>query len=989
MRHLTTLKALVLLLLFFNIGERLYANSLEDNPSVPTIDVDGSRFEDRIATLNCETEGAQIWYSFSKTSKGRKYSAPITLVQTVNLYTWSTVEDLSSDTLSVVIYAGEDPLCPPTIDLTKVNGKSRIVSLSSPDAGVGFLYSIGNDTLIYDAPFSINDTTSVVACTRYEDAFTGEVSLSDYSEQLIPAGTFVKLNPVVFSTNIYNLAQGETSVKMSSDVSDILLQPEVSIVYTDFNAMKMESVPNDTTIIVHNTRLTAFATSDGYLNSDTSYIDIQLKSLETVTRPYVKFQEAKSNGDRVFYVENTADGYPVPLVYYYTEGKTQAKAVSGNTVTIPRSEYGWVHFYAAAEGYDPSPKVDYYVDSRTSYTEPYEAVTLNSDFMPASAGDLEFWNAPELHFDNYPSQPIRTSGYTYFHLKVHENFNNLVLPFPWDKEDNLAFDSEGNLLTLGEDFWLYRVSTIISSDNIANGTLDATHLNANAAYLIKVKPSLVGKDIVFRSTPGYTFQVLQTDFSDIIARTDFIIRPNKRFQKVNVEYVVYELNDEGTAFEKHQGATIEPFTTILIAPFTFAQENESIDLIYSPKFTYNPANGSSQPSIDHVDITLKTYPKMSLRNNTTLYVKSGSSVAASASFERLSENSYRLNFSKTIDTDGSYTINLPEGLFEVYRTVSDTEPFALSKEETLTYNVLSSFTATSNPPDKSRVDQLQDITVTFNKNITASGNKEVYLYYNGTCKYQFSSNQVTINGNKLQIHLPQPQTDGGTYQLEIPAGFLLINNSIEQSTTFVFNYYIQVAEGTKFFDRDTIIWINENTMPDLYYQGWIRSDAGYEFEKASFNIKHHNPVDDSESYGYLDAIKISDTPQTMINMYIAGVDSITYYLANSAGWTYYTNFTGETTGRSFSYGATVSPKSSEAFGIRLDKTKDWSIKVWGNSYANYLYAVKIFTEMPPAGIEQIKIDDVEDSIVYDLSGKIVKQMIPGRVYIKNGKKIIY
>lgn len=929
--------------------------------------------------------------------RSRKYSAPIPLMQSTTFSTWATKDDISSDTLVVDIFAGEGPLTAPSVELSAVDGTARIISITSIDKGTEIEYTLGEETFSYNAPFSISDTSLIVARSKYVDAFSNEVAYSELSELEVAAGTEIKLNPVVFMTSIHDMAQGLTAVNMKSDVTNILLHPEVSIVYTNFTNMTMQTVSNDTTIITNNTRITAFATYPGYVNSDTTYIDVVIQSLEDITAPYISFVEAKSDGSRVFQVRNTAEGYPVPVVYYYTEGKTQPKAVVGNIVTIPRSEYGWVRFYAAADGYSPSPIVTYYVDSRTNYVTPYEVVTPENDNLPASAGDLEFWNARELNIENYPTTGIKTSGNIYYHLKVHDNFNDLVLPFTWNEEDNIVTNSKGETLVLGRDFWLYEISTLISSDNIANGTLSVNKIRANSSYLIKVTPSLVGDELTFKSTNSYTFQILQTDFSDIVARTDYIIRPNKRYQKVDVDYTVYKLNKSGTAFVKHiGGTTVDPFTTIIIAPFSFAYENDSIELVYHPKFDVSPTPGSMVNSLDHVDITLRSYPKMKLHDDAymvngskKLYIyKNGTQSNITAQLERLTNASFRFVLSNTIQTDGQYTINLPDGFFEVFKNAADTEPFAFSRPESYSYSILTEFTATSNPPE-GQVDKLKDITITFNKQITLSGNGEVVFSHNGNVLYTFNSSQVTTTSNTLKVSLPKEQTEGGSYQVLIPAGFLLINGYIPQSEDLRFNYYTQIVYGAKHFENDTTIWLNGNTLPTLIYEGWLQSNAGSSFDITSFNIKYLNPADDSYNYGSIGAIKVSNTPETIINLAVANVDSIVFYLANPASWTYYTNFSGETEGESFTYGATATAKAASYFGIRLNNKKEWTMKAWGNNLANYLYAIKVFVEMPPMAIEDITEDQNEVSLLYDLNGRIVKNPEPNKFYIKNGKKYLF
>ena len=41
------------------------------------------------------------------------------------------------------------------------------------------------------------------------------------------------------------------------------------------------------------------------------------------------------------------------------------------------------------------------------------------------------------------------------------------------------------------------------------------------------------------------------------------------------------------------------------------------------------------------------------------------------------------------------------------------------------------------------------------------------------------------------------------------------------------------------------------------------------------------------------------------------------------------------------------------------------------------------------GIEEVSCDDNRRDVVYDLQGRIVRELVPGNVYVRDGKKFFY
>lgn len=898
MRLNNFLKTAVLFLVFTGIGESSFASVSVEKPEAPSVSADGTRFTDRNVFLSSKQRNADVWCSMG----GMKLKNPgsVFIESTMTISTWAVIDEVSSDTLTFNVLANEPQLTNPLISILGVDGPNRKVEISTPDKYVDLHYIIDEDTIAYYSPFLVSDTVLVSAFSSFVDELTGDTGVSPTSSLLVEAGEAIKLNPVVFSTYVYDLSHGQTAVKMSSNTSDFSFLPNVRIKYRNSVTMSDHIVPNDTTIITPNTTITAFAFADGFLNSDTTTLDVQLVTLKDITAPKVKFVSANSDGSRTFEVKNTTDGYPVPNIYYYTEGVTSPKLAANNQVVIPTSERGWVHFYADADGFDPSPEVIYYVDSRAEYKEPYKSVTPTQKELPTSAGDLEFASPELLNIEEYPDGVIVPTGYTYYHKKVHANFNDLVLPFPWNNNDNIVTDSKGNRLVLGEDFWLYTISTTLSAQSLASGSQSVSQVSARKPYLIKVKPELYGEELIFKSTVSNYFYTLQTDFTQQVALNDYIIKPNVRYQNVEVPYTMFTLNSAGTAFTRHEGGIVYPFTTMLIVPYSFMALNDSIDLIYHPSMVTDPTTGSTLQSLKTIGITVPGYPKLTLSDPAYLVggtksipVYRNGSIVTYAQFEHNTTSSYSLVLNSMQSSDGIYKITIPGDLIEVYKNVNDVEPFASVGKKDLQYTILSEFVATANPSPGTYT-SLSTFKITFNKNITLNDDFQMYFARNGVRLYTFGKNDVTKTSNSISVVLPELQTAGGLYELRILYGSFTIADVLSLPTDLPFEYTIQAHRERKFFDEEEIVYINQSSLDNLFYQGWIYSDSGSLGENFSCNQYYNNYLDpetDQMDYMNVGCMKISTEDDTHLNMDVAGVDSLVVYYINPGALTFTTNVT--------------------------------------------------------------------------------------------------
>lgn len=879
-------KTFVLSLLFLGIGEHLSASPAPKLPEAPTISATGSRSTERQLTFSTATEGAKVWFSLGGIKM--EYHDPINIESTTTLSTWATLNEASSDTVRYTIYAGEPELVEPAIAITSVDGPSRIVSISSPDAGVSLQYMKDMELIDYSAPISVSENTLLTARSRFVDQISNDTLYSPTAVLQVEAGESIKLNPVVFTTSIYDLERGQTAVHMKSDVSNILLHPDVKITYTNSVTMSRQTVPNDTTIITPNCQITAFATYPGYLNSDTTSLVLDLHTLQDVTAPSVKFSSAESNGNRIFKVKNTSIGYPAPTIYYYTDGVTSPKAATSDYVTITPSERGWVHFYAYAEGYEKSEEVIYYVDSRTSYKEPYELVLPENRTIPENPGDLELWNPEDINIETYPEAAIKPAGKIYFHKKVHANFNDLVLPFHWTVAENVVTDHAGNALEYKKDYWLYEITTRLSAYNLAIGELDTNIILACKSYLIKVAPRLDGEELIFISKTGEYFKTTQSDFNySYSANNDIIYLPNTRYQQVVVQYTYFSMNAGGTAIEKHNGGIIYPFTNMIEEPYTFSYKNDSLSLIYQPELSYSPNEADIQTALSEITITSTSYPKIVLNDagyangSKSIPVYRNGSLATQGYLSRVSDVCYKLVLNQKQTADGIYTIDIPAGIFNVYRTVNDQDSFGTSAAKSLKYSILSNFDGFNvTPAPRSVCQSLSQFTISCNKSISLSDSFSASILYNDVELYTFNKNNVQTTTNSIKIQMPQTATSGGLYKLIIPSGSILLNN-VPYLEDQSYPYQIPVHRDTLQVTEDVVYMLDRESVSHLYNEGWLyNGNQGSDFDNNAFYLNYIDPYTDVDGYEYIDGVKISTSDDAIIQMDVAGVDSLVLYYFN-------------------------------------------------------------------------------------------------------------
>lgn len=890
----------------------------------------------------------------------------------------------------------------PVISLTGVNGVDRIISISSSNSSADIQYVIDEDTLVYTAPFSISSSKMIHARASINDSVYKDGELvrvnilySRFDSLFVEAGTEIQLNPVDFKLEPQE-GTNDMLVTLTSDQSDILLQPEPTIVYSTSN-VSME-VENGAVLEISSGTISAFAKAEGYKSSRIKTFTVE--KLPYVGTPEVKLMARSSNGSRNVVVKNTVSGYPIPTIYYELDGATPVEAKK-DTIVFPANTKGLLKVYATALNYPTSDTVYAYLDSRQQYNQPYVAVTPQSTSLPTVAGDMEVFDFININIQDYPNSNITPTGNIYFHVHTHANFNNFGLPFNWISTENIVTDAYGNELTYGVDFWIYSLDDLTTAENLYNGSIMTNRVDSRNGYLLKVRQSLVGQDLIFISKRGDQFLVSNSAIEPNF-QSSLKSRTNRRLQYMDIMFNNYTINSTGTAFVLNESTTLKSFQTVLLPNNVYAQQHPTIELIYHPSLSVSPENGSYLESLSSVTISAPySMDHMDLADNGYLtggsksiyvYKHNGSSVR-SAQLSRVDSRTFKLTLSSAIDTDGSYDITLPEGFFVCYPPSTSEAGSATSDRLDLQFNVLTNFTYQSNPTPGT-YSSLQNFTVSFNKDIALTGNGLVSLVHNGDIVASYSASQLSANGwvesRSIKVKLSAPITEGGSYQLTIPSGFLKFGGTVVYDEEIVINYTIPVTRTRKNFTEETVLFINSGTIPNLYDQGWFYSDAEGNFVTTQFYMNYIDPLDNDEiSFDNLGAAKVSLNDDEHIHLDVAGVDSVVFYVANPGALTYYCNIQGQSEIESFSFGLPVPAHGTAIGSYRLYK-EDYDLKLWAQINPTYLYAVKFITDASIyQGIESVIADDDKIHQVFDLTGQPVQDLKPGIIYVRDGKKFLY
>lgn len=920
--------------------------------------------------------------------------------------------------ISAFAVGGEGPsqvdivLQKPTIVMSGVQGTARVVSIVKAVPTDSVVYRTSDTIATYHDPFLVEKTDMILARTcatdTVYDAKGNQIVkhyYSAYDTLMVKAGTEVKLNPVTFDQNMVELVDDLSYITLHTDQSDVLLSPEATIMYRMTNRTWIE-VPNDSTVLSNEGTIAAYAKAPGYANSDTTYYNVKIQRIEYVGVPSLEILEHNADGSKKLLIKNTVKGYPVPTIYYSFPAGAEPVALEDSILVTPAGSYGWLQVYADAPGYDASAANRIYLDNRTVYKQPYVTVLPGDTAMATVAGDLELWNVQDLDVTNYPEQAVQVSGQIIYHQKMHSNYNTLVLPFLYSPNSHVVTDGTGKVLEFGKDFKLYELSSTISAERLAAGSLDATQAYPFKSYLIQVSAELIGSEFIFRSTPGTNLEVTQNSFT--AASSSLTIIPNARAQKHQLASPCYILNAAGTAFELNDRPALKSFEPAIFAPLTYREQHASISLVYQPELVFDPANDSDILALDTTIVMApNTVSRLELMDpeyqegglKSLQILKNGTSSSVKAQLKKKNDKSYYVITSSKITDEARYTIKFPEGLFGFFLSGNNTgNPDHLSVETGAIYNVMSPTTVTIDPAQGTQT-SLKDFTMTFNKQIGLN-NQGLITFENasGDTIASFSADYIRnhnwIGSKTLKVSLPATIKSGGSYVLRVPAGFLTLSGVFTNSEAFVFNYSLPVVRNYHYFADDMIMWTNYDNISAAYNEGWVCSDTvsghfTFDFETIPDYIMLIDPVTRSTYGKAVSTVKVSNREGGKLHFMVKNVKSVLFYVCNTGSWPYALDVRGVSSSGIYTTFVSVDSYRSDVCQIDINPDEEFTVTAYSNALPLNVYAVEfVYRNGSIAGIESVMDDAEADGRIYDLQGREVAEPVKGHIYVRDGKKFI-
>lgn len=387
---------------------------------------------------------------------------------------------------------------------------------------------------------------------------------------------------------------------------------------------------------------------------------------------------------------------------------------------------------------------------------------------------------------------------------------------------------------------------------------------------------------------------------------------------------------------------------------SYADEQTSLPTLYAigeyPTLTITPENWSTVESITTITITCEQ--GIALNESDELYATYRDpdwNTGLDLGYGKVSEDgkSVVYELATPLDANGDYYITFPAGLFTLdpngLAVASEQESLGLTVEN---LNVLELTYA--NPGNNSNVKSIEYLYFEFNQDIIDNVKGAVITDQNGK-EYPLSVTYTDGWGestpyNALCLKTAEPITEPGTYTFVLKKEYIAsVNNAsvtISEDATYTFN----IVEGLKITNitpannavvsevSEIVIDFNNYVYHDYISSIWVMDENGteYEFVKDAENLE----------YNTLSIKFIATTPITTAGTYMFTLEEYAVY------------------GYDSSWNMETIPTQSFTFVIE-DTT----------------------------GIEDVVAEDGE-KVIFDLTGRRVKEINKAGIYIINGVKTI-
>lgn len=189
-----------------------------------------------------------------------------------------------------------------------------------------------------------------------------------------------------------------------------------------------------------------------------------------IAQPVILYTGNTEAGEKQFTISvdnSEVISTPTTPIYYTLPGGEET-LYDGGTITVKTDAYGWMTAVAKLAGYDDSKAARRYIDARESYTEKYEVVDADLETMPAEAGDVEVDYSEEMNVEQLGATAY--AGRIYFHRTVDAAVINVSLPSVFNNNCYVT-DAAGKQLERGVDYVIYEINAAerpIQSVNTGN-----------------------------------------------------------------------------------------------------------------------------------------------------------------------------------------------------------------------------------------------------------------------------------------------------------------------------------------------------------------------------------------------------------------------------------------------------------------------------------------------------------------------------------------
>ena len=193
-----------------------------------------------------------------------------------------------------------------------------------------------------------------------------------------------------------------------------------------------------------------------------------------IAQPIISYAGKNEAGQKLFTISvdnSEVISAPETPIYYTLPGGKEMMYNGGN-ITVSNDVYGWMTAVAKLAGYEDSKVARRYIDARESYTEKYEVVDAALETMPAEAGDVEVDYSVDMNVEQLGATAY--AGRVYFHRTVDAAVINVSLPAVFNNNCYVT-DAAGKLLERGVDYAIFEINAAETPiQGVLEGNMAAT-----------------------------------------------------------------------------------------------------------------------------------------------------------------------------------------------------------------------------------------------------------------------------------------------------------------------------------------------------------------------------------------------------------------------------------------------------------------------------------------------------------------------------------